>query len=366
MAEKNKYEIHKSPENPAGSSPEAHRPSSKRPGHKVSRLAALVYILGLGAVSMALYQTVFAHTVSDTAPVTSERILAAVNGEPAQLKKQASQDPMASASQQESQPADENSQDQEASGSDGSGQDPDSQTSSGTDSQESSSDESVSSESTDSESAGSDQSNAVFGFPIIPQSDQAVVKTILIDAGHGGKDSGDAASDGTMEKDITLDLARKIRDQLALQNPNLNVVMVRDTDTGSPQGSGWEDLVWRRNIQDETNADYFLSIHAHGQDENPGMTWFVNPDDYAAQSLAQKAQANLASMGWNDPSDMVTTDTYPLQLISMANSHALQFELGSLKNASDLSAMKDEEKMNKAAAAIAAAINETIQENPNA
>ena len=40
------------------------------------------------------------------------------------------------------------------------------------------------------------------------------VKTIMIDAGHGGEDPGTIGKMGTQEKDITLDIAKKLKERL--------------------------------------------------------------------------------------------------------------------------------------------------------
>ena len=79
---------------------------------------------------------------------------------------------------------------------------------------------------------------------------------LVIDAGHGGGDTGARGPGGRVEKDVTLALARRIRaaavDSLALQ-----VYLTRDGDTEVP-------LDERAAIANNFNADIFLSIHANG------------------------------------------------------------------------------------------------------
>lgn len=205
-----------------------------------------------------------------------------------------------------------------------------------------------------------------YGFPIIEKSDDAITKTILIDAGHGGNDQGDAASDGTIEKDVTLKLALKVKEHLQLQNPNLNVVMVREDDTTGTKGAGWEDLVWRRQVLENTQPDYFLSLHTHAKDNQAGVHFYYNANDSLTASLATLMAQNLTNQGWSSLNSMTTTDQYPLQLISMADCHALMVEVGSLKDNNDLQLMNNEEHLDKAAAAIAGSLNANILENPYA
>ncbi|MBD5424435.1 MAG: N-acetylmuramoyl-L-alanine amidase [Allobaculum sp.] len=194
-------------------------------------------------------------------------------------------------------------------------------------------------------------------------------KTILLDAGHGGIDLGQTALDGTMEKDITLSLAQKIKKNLEAANPNLQVLMVRESNQLDNEDNkiGWEDLVWRRQQQEAANADYFLSIHTCEsiQDES-GYAFYLNPDDSISSIWVNAMQDNLQENGWGSARAIVTTDQYPLQLISMASSHAVQIDLGSMSDAQDLARFQSEESLEKAASAIASAISTTIQENPEA
>ena len=204
-----------------------------------------------------------------------------------------------------------------------------------------------------------------YGYPVVAKSDDAITKTILIDVGHGGTDLGDASKDGVIEKNVTLDLALKLKKHLETQNPNLNVVLTREDDATTHGTSSWEDLTWRRNKQEDVNPDYYLSLHAHS-DDSDSATFYINPDDPQTEILTTLMAQNLANAGWTTPSNTITTDTYPLQLISMANSHAAMLELGSLKSSTSLKLFKDSETMEKTAAALANAISTTILNNPDA
>ena len=80
----------------------------------------------------------------------------------------------------------------------------------------------------------------------------AAVPKIYIDPGHGGSDSG-AAANGMVEKNITLDIARRARDIL-LANWNVSVRMSRSTDV-------FRSLDFRTNDANSWGADLFVSIH---------------------------------------------------------------------------------------------------------
>jgi N-acetylmuramoyl-L-alanine amidase len=78
--------------------------------------------------------------------------------------------------------------------------------------------------------------------------------TIAIDAGHGGEDPGARGRDGTQEKDVTLAIARKLKEQVE-QHPNLRAVLIRDGDYFVPLG---ERVGRARRVR----ADLFVSVHA--------------------------------------------------------------------------------------------------------
>ncbi|MGM0396919.1 MAG: N-acetylmuramoyl-L-alanine amidase [Bacillota bacterium] len=77
--------------------------------------------------------------------------------------------------------------------------------------------------------------------------------TIVVDAGHGGKDPG-AVAGSVHEKNINLTTSLKLRD--ALLSKGYNVIMTRDTDV-------FIDLYGRPRIANENNADLFISLHAN-------------------------------------------------------------------------------------------------------
>ncbi|MGZ0018745.1 N-acetylmuramoyl-L-alanine amidase [Nitrosomonas sp. wSCUT-2] len=81
---------------------------------------------------------------------------------------------------------------------------------------------------------------------------------VAIDPGHGGKDPGAVGQQGTYEKDVTLAIARKLRERIN-KEPNMRAVLTRD-------GDYYISLPQRRINARRANADLFISIHA---DANP-------------------------------------------------------------------------------------------------
>jgi N-acetylmuramoyl-L-alanine amidase len=78
--------------------------------------------------------------------------------------------------------------------------------------------------------------------------------TVAIDAGHGGEDPGAVGASGTHEKDVTLAVARKLKQKLDAVE-NMRGVLIRDGDYFIP-------LAKRVNKARAVKADLFVSIHA--------------------------------------------------------------------------------------------------------
>ena len=81
------------------------------------------------------------------------------------------------------------------------------------------------------------------------------IKTIVLDAGHGGKDPG-AQSKGYQEKDVTLALVKKVGSKIKEAYPNINIIYTRDNDV-------FIELWQRAAIANKNHADLFISIHCN-------------------------------------------------------------------------------------------------------
>lgn len=121
--------------------------------------------------------------------------------------------------------------------------------------------------------------------------------TIVIDAGHGGGDDGACGTGGLVEKDLVLDVARRLAG--ALGRDGLRVVMTRQDDTFVPL----ERRTW---IANDARGDLFLSIHANASADRAvrGIeTYFMSlrASDAAAQALAERENAAFGEAGSGGP-----------------------------------------------------------------
>ncbi len=110
--------------------------------------------------------------------------------------------------------------------------------------------------------------------------------TIMLDPGHGGEDPGAIGSRGSMEKNVTLSIARRLRERIE-NDPGMKAALTRDGDFFVP-------LQTRVQKARRARADLFVSIHADAwiKPEARGSSVFVlsekGASSAAARYLAQK------------------------------------------------------------------------------
>jgi N-acetylmuramoyl-L-alanine amidase len=99
------------------------------------------------------------------------------------------------------------------------------------------------------------------------QDDPDILKTVVIDAGHGGKDPGTGHG---KEKRYALDMALKLGKKIKANYPGVKVIFTRDSDVFIP-------LHERAAIANKNKADLFLSIHCNA---NPHSSRLAGTETY--------------------------------------------------------------------------------------
>lgn len=112
------------------------------------------------------------------------------------------------------------------------------------------------------------------------------VKTVVIDAGHGGKDPG-ALGSFSKEKDIVLSIALKAGDYIKENFPNTKVIYTRDTDR-------FLKIYERSDIANKNDADLFISIHANAAANKAayGTETFVMGKKYLGKNFEYMKKEN--------------------------------------------------------------------------
>ena len=124
---------------------------------------------------------------------------------------------------------------------------------------------------------------------------------IVIDAGHGGHDTGTIGPTGLMEKDLCLDVALRLGKIIQAKLPGADVVYTRSDDTFIP-------LEERTNIANQAKADLFISIHANSSQDHAARgieTYYLNlRGSPEAMEVASRENAT-SSEGIHDLQDVV-------------------------------------------------------------
>lgn len=94
----------------------------------------------------------------------------------------------------------------------------------------------------------------------LPPSKKSRIFTIVIDAGHGGKDSGAVGARGIQEKEVVLKIAKKLAKEIN-QTANMRAILTRDDDYFVP-------LRKRLDVARKENGDLFIAIHADAYFDN--------------------------------------------------------------------------------------------------
>jgi len=123
------------------------------------------------------------------------------------------------------------------------------------------------------------------------------VHRVVIDAGHGGHDTGAIGPSGIKEKDVTLQLAKRVRDKIQTELPDIEVIMTRDDDRTLA-------LQDRTNTANAAAADLFISIHCNASPIKRvrGVeTYYLNiTHDRYAMRLAARENAELGNGSISD------------------------------------------------------------------
>lgn len=120
------------------------------------------------------------------------------------------------------------------------------------------------------------------------------VQTIVIDPGHGGRDPGAIGSEGTLEKNIVLDIATHLRD-LLIKSGRYRVFLTRENDS-------FVSLANRVEFSNLSNADLFISLHINAlpqKEYNVTETFYFGPpsDSYTLQLAEQENRGSKIKTG---------------------------------------------------------------------
>lgn len=123
--------------------------------------------------------------------------------------------------------------------------------------------------------------------------------TVLIDAGHGGFDPGKVGIDGSLEKDINLSIALKLKS--LLEQNDIEVLMTRTSDIAlsldSDSNKKKADMRRRREQIIESQSDLVVSIHQNSfpSEQSKGAQVFYYAQSKESEQLAKILQIQLVN-----------------------------------------------------------------------
>ncbi|WP_335513467.1 N-acetylmuramoyl-L-alanine amidase CwlD [Neobacillus drentensis] len=181
-------------------------------------------------------------------------------------------------------------------------------------------------------------------------------KIILLDAGHGGPDGG-AGTGKILEKDIALDITKKVRDYL--QEQGALVIMTRekdvdlaDTDTRGYSRRKVEDLKKRLKMINKSDNDLFVSIHLNAI---PSARWRGAQTFYAPHHKENARAAKFIQEELRNNLENTTRKAKPINqvyILKHAKKPGVLVEVGFLSNPAEKALLKKGSYQEKVAASI--------------
>ena len=179
--------------------------------------------------------------------------------------------------------------------------------------------------------------------------------TIVLDAGHGGKDQGTSCNEGS-EASLNLSIVKKL--QKRLNTYGANIVLTRDGDYDLAKKDATnrkkQDLHQRIAMIEQNEADLFISIHANSFSSSSvsGIQLFYQENNKVSKVLCENIHSHLKQVNQNILKDK-TGDYF---VLNESKVPALLVECGFLSNEADRKLLFQEAYQQKLANSIADAI----------
>lgn len=187
-----------------------------------------------------------------------------------------------------------------------------------------------------------------------------IMPIVLVDAGHGGVDGGAVSPiDGTVEKNLNLQIACKLRDMLRMFGVQVKMtresdISVHDDDAQTIRRKKVTDLKNRLNMLDNGCCEALISIHMNifSQSKYHGTQVFYGGLNPQSESLAKSVQNSVISLLQPDNNRVQKKSTKSIYLLYNAKKPAIMAECGFLSNSDDLQRLKSQDYQLKIAGAI--------------
>ncbi|WP_075864876.1 N-acetylmuramoyl-L-alanine amidase CwlD [Carboxydothermus islandicus] len=190
-------------------------------------------------------------------------------------------------------------------------------------------------------------------------------RIIVIDPGHGGQDPGCKGQQGAVEKEITLDIARRVATKLQRAGAQVYLTRSGDYDLAEPGIRGYsarkkQDLARRIQFAEEKQAEVLISIHANSFPERKyrGAQTFYQEGDNEGKKLAELIQESFRTILGNTNRVAKSGDYFINRNSQMASAIA---EVGFLSNPEEERLLLDPDYREKISFAIYLAVLKYFQ-----
>ena len=208
-------------------------------------------------------------------------------------------------------------------------------------------------------------SNYFATAPLPPPSVPSRVQTVIVDPGHGGHDTGAIGRMGLKEKEVNLDIARRLKNELESQG--LRVIMTRKDDY-------FITLYHRTYIANRSDADFFVSIHCNasrnrdvdgfeiyhiptsGESEDGADQVEANPGTPYYDSSAELAGNIVSAMGTHLPLPNRGVKSARFYVLKGVRMPAVLVEVGYISNPEEEASLDDKSYRQEIAEAVAEGI----------
>lgn len=190
---------------------------------------------------------------------------------------------------------------------------------------------------------------------------------VVIDAGHGGHDTGAIGRSGLREKDVNIDIARRVYRRLQAMGVDVRLTR-RDDNPTRPWARGnrkqhRSELLRRCEIANEMPADLFVSVHANARRSNPSQyrgteTYYRKADSKRFAQALQKEVVRACRL----PDSGVKRHPYSIIVISYTDMPSALVEVGYLSHPADEAELARSEFRERAAQGIANGIVRYVEE----
>lgn len=185
-------------------------------------------------------------------------------------------------------------------------------------------------------------------------------KVIVVDPGHGGRDPGKIGASGVAEKEINLEVSKRLATVLSQMGAVVTLTRDTDIDLSDDSASGWhgkkrQDLSRRVAMANDRNADLYISIHCNaypGQREH-GAQVFSHPQSSESKVLAESIQKSMTDILKNTTRKAKQVDYFAIRKTKMP---AVIVEIGFITNPAEEKLLQDPLYQSKVAYSIAAGI----------